>query len=171
MRVVDDLSLLQAHGTPSNAVTDAAALAKTKTCMPSRAHSWRQKAWKARASASFRYAGVKSQPPPNQAPPPTCSPRPHERHDVQMLSSLQLAPKEVLLPTCGLTQASSGQIKRQECSVGHRRRESRRCCPCFRYPCPTISVLVQRMHNLVLEHRHHCRVSCIAGHTTHAHTL
>ena len=40
------------------------------------AHSWRQKAWKARASASFRYAGVRSQPPPNQAPPPTCSPRP-----------------------------------------------------------------------------------------------
>lgn len=40
------------------------------------AHSWRQEAWKARASASFRYAGVRSQPPPNQAPPPTCSARP-----------------------------------------------------------------------------------------------
>jgi hypothetical protein len=37
-----------------------------------RAHRRRQKAWKARASAACRYAGVRSQPPPNQALPATC---------------------------------------------------------------------------------------------------
>ncbi len=41
-------------------------------CHGAGAHIRRQKAWKARASAACRYAGVRSQPPPTQALPATC---------------------------------------------------------------------------------------------------